>query len=227
MPSTSVYGLPYQALSDPPNGPTLGQNLAQAIESLLQGNLTLGANLTAPGDLSVGGNATITGSLTVASATVGGISTASRPRGVLARGRRTTNTTASTGTETPFLRLDDVPISSGRLIKITAATLMHIVTLDNETSAVILRYTTDGSTPTTASTILTSEQVRQPEADFGLTNMVIGFYAPAGNETLSVLASIKRVSGTSSHSLLGSATQPIDLIIEDVGADPGNTGTSL
>lgn len=30
--STPTYGLPYQTNTDPPNGPTLGQNLAEAVE---------------------------------------------------------------------------------------------------------------------------------------------------------------------------------------------------
>lgn len=33
--STSTYGLPYQTVSDPPNGPLLGQNLAEAVEGVL------------------------------------------------------------------------------------------------------------------------------------------------------------------------------------------------
>lgn len=35
MGATSRYALPYQGLSDAPNGPTLGQNLAQAVETAL------------------------------------------------------------------------------------------------------------------------------------------------------------------------------------------------
>lgn len=36
MPTTPIYGLPYQSLSDPPNGPTLGEDLANAVEAELQ-----------------------------------------------------------------------------------------------------------------------------------------------------------------------------------------------
>lgn len=36
MAQTSIYGLPYQTLTDPPNGPNLGQQLAQAVETQLQ-----------------------------------------------------------------------------------------------------------------------------------------------------------------------------------------------
>lgn len=34
--STPVYGLPYQTLTDPPNGPDLGANLAGAVETQIQ-----------------------------------------------------------------------------------------------------------------------------------------------------------------------------------------------
>lgn len=150
-----------------------------------------------------------------------------RPRGVLARGRRTTGTSASSGTEVPFLRIDDVIVPAGRLIRVHTSSLMHVVSLDVQTFAVIARYTTDGSTPTITSPILSSEQLRMTESDFGETAELSVLYAPAGNETLSVLLSVKRINGTGSGSLQASATQPIDLIIEDVGADPGNIGVSL
>lgn len=35
MPTTPIYGLPYQGLTDPPNGPTLGSALAGAVETQL------------------------------------------------------------------------------------------------------------------------------------------------------------------------------------------------
>lgn len=36
MPGTTpIYGLPYQSLDDPPHGPNLGQNLAEAVETEL------------------------------------------------------------------------------------------------------------------------------------------------------------------------------------------------
>lgn len=34
--ATPVYGLPYQTTADPPNGPVLGQDLAEAVEAELQ-----------------------------------------------------------------------------------------------------------------------------------------------------------------------------------------------
>lgn len=35
MPTTSIYGLPYQGLEDPPHGPDLGRDLAEAVETEL------------------------------------------------------------------------------------------------------------------------------------------------------------------------------------------------
>jgi hypothetical protein len=38
---TPIYGFPYQVLGDGPNGPTLGQDLAEAVEATLQAQLAL------------------------------------------------------------------------------------------------------------------------------------------------------------------------------------------
>jgi hypothetical protein len=65
MGATAVYSLPFQGLTDPPDGPNLGEDLALAIEAVLQGNLALGGNLTVPGNLTVAGNLAVTGNLTV------------------------------------------------------------------------------------------------------------------------------------------------------------------
>lgn len=35
MPTTPIYALPYQSLTDPPDGPSLGQDLAEAVETEL------------------------------------------------------------------------------------------------------------------------------------------------------------------------------------------------
>lgn len=55
MPTTSVYGLPYLEMGDPPDLPQATQDLAEAVEATLQGSLALGGGLTVPGDLTLGG----------------------------------------------------------------------------------------------------------------------------------------------------------------------------
>lgn len=43
MGATDIYALPYQEVGDAPNGPTLGQNLAEAVEAALLGIVPLSA----------------------------------------------------------------------------------------------------------------------------------------------------------------------------------------
>jgi hypothetical protein len=70
MATTAVYLLPYQVLGDAPDGPNLGQNLAERVEAVLQSNLTLGGNLVVPGSATAN-TMVATTSLTVAGVNIG------------------------------------------------------------------------------------------------------------------------------------------------------------
>lgn len=66
MATTPTYSLPYQALEDPPHGPNLGQDLAEAIEAVLSdGTKTLTPSAINPATVTTTGNATVGGNLTV------------------------------------------------------------------------------------------------------------------------------------------------------------------
>lgn len=73
MPNTSVLAIPYQSASDPPDGPVLGQQLAErvdavlsnGVESLTVGGVTTTNNIAIGGDLTVGDDVTVTGDLAV------------------------------------------------------------------------------------------------------------------------------------------------------------------
>lgn len=67
MATTSIYALPYQTLTDPPDGAALGKNLAEKVELTLSDGtkpLTV-ATVTTTGAATVAGAATVTGALTV------------------------------------------------------------------------------------------------------------------------------------------------------------------
>jgi hypothetical protein len=55
MGATPIYGLPYQGINDSPNGPDLGQDLAEAAEALLAGGYatTRDASAQAIADLAI------------------------------------------------------------------------------------------------------------------------------------------------------------------------------
>jgi len=148
------------------------------------------------------------------------------PLGIIARGQRVTNSTGTT-TEVGVLRLDDVPMYAGRTYKIWTSPLWLDTSVANDVAAVNLRHTTDGSTPSTSSTILTAaESVLANIAFPNSVGMSID-YSPATDTLFSVLLTVSRASGTGTILITGSATLPISVVIEDIGLDPTDTGTDI
>jgi hypothetical protein len=148
------------------------------------------------------------------------------PLGIIARGNRTTNSTTTT-TEVGVLRLDDIPMYADRTYKIWTSALTLDTSVAADVAAANLRYTTDGSTPTTSSTILTAAQAPLANATSGNSVTIIIDYSPATDTLFSVLLTVTRVSGTGNISIAGAATAPIDMVIEDIGQDPTDTGVDI
>lgn len=148
----------------------------------------------------------------------------------VARARRTSNSSATTSTTSVgVLRLDDIPIKASVNYRIT-----HKVTGDTTTSTdtlrTLLRYTTDGSTPTTSSTLLvgTGGETSFTSGSSGSTLIVVTDYTPVTDELLSVLLCIQHNLGTSS--MIAQADGGIfltEMYIDNMGDDPGNTGTNV
>lgn len=148
------------------------------------------------------------------------------PLGIVARGNRTTSSTTTT-TEVGVLRLDDVPMYLGRTYKIWTTALLLDTSVAADVASVNLRHTTDGSTPSTSSTILTSAQAPLANATSGNTVNPQIDYTPASDLLFSVLLTVTRVSGTGSVGIVGASTAPINLVIEDCGLDQTDTGTDI
>jgi len=148
------------------------------------------------------------------------------PLGIIARGNRTTSSTTTT-TEVGVERLDDIPVYAGRSYKIWTSPLNLDSSVANDVVLAAVRYTTDGSTPSTSSTVLSAIQERCDDATNGPVLPFCCDYSPAADQLLSVLLSVGRVSGTGSVSIIGSATRPINLNVEDMGPDPGDTGVDI
>jgi chitobiase/beta-hexosaminidase-like protein len=148
---------------------------------------------------------------------------------IIARGRRTSNSTAS-ASEQGVLRLDDIPITNGRLYQIYTSGLMLDSTVANDESRARIRYTTDGSTPTTSSTILPGSQADYRQADAGIPEHVHirTTYAPSSDQTLSLLLTTSRIAGTGNISIGADGTSNVcDLYVMDCGEDPGDTGVDI
>lgn len=146
--------------------------------------------------------------------------------GIVARGRRTT-TSSSTTTEVAVLRIDDIPVLAGRTYKISTSCMSIGSTVNGDIALANIRYTTDGSTPTTSSTALGGLGVQVPSAAIGMAHPFIGYFFPSSDQIFSVLLSVARASGTGSVSIGAVATQVIDLIVEDMGFDTGDVGVDL
>lgn len=148
------------------------------------------------------------------------------PGTVIARGRRVTSSTAAAA-EQSVLRVDAIPVKSGRLYWIATGSLALDTTVSADSGRCLLRYDNTGASATTASTVLTvsptycGNNAQQDAVQIGV------FYAPASDETLSILLTTARLAGTGNISLLAAATSPIDLYVMDCSVDPGDSGVDL
>lgn len=153
-----------------------------------------------------------------------------KTRKCIARGRRVTNSSSSTSTTSVgVLRLDDKPVQAGKTIRITWKMTFDCAT-STDTVRGHIRYTTDGSTPTTASPLLPGSSggahfISTSDVE---TRNVSTDYTPAGDETLSLLLCIAHMAGTGAMiAQADGTTYTTDMYIDDMGDDPGNSGTSV
>lgn len=149
------------------------------------------------------------------------------PQGVIARGNRTSNSTATSGTtEQGVLRVDSIPVYAGRLYRIWTGPIIIDGSVANDAVRMVLRGDTTGSA-TTSSTQLAIAQGVVSNIALPETFEIDIPYVPVSDGTLSVLLSIVRQSGTGVFQALGSSTIPINLVVSDQGLDPGDTGTDI
>jgi hypothetical protein len=206
--TTPTYGLPFPELTDAPNGAAQIEALATGVETEL---VRIDADVaTAEADIT-----TLEGQIDAGK--------------VLAWGRRITDSTASVGAVVGVLRLDDVPVSSGRAYRIVATGVHLDSNVTNDALAVQIRFTTDGTVPTIASTILPGSTVygRLITLNSAETKVSEAHYEPATNQTLSVLLCVQRLAGTGNALLHASANDALDLKIIDVGGAVTDTGVDV
>jgi hypothetical protein len=143
----------------------------------------------------------------------------------IARGDRQSNSTAASA-ETSVLRLDNVPMVSGRIYEIRTNPLTADCTVNGDTCRLLIRINTSG-TATTASTNLAIAQVRLADNAVGEVVLVGLLYNPGANVTASILLSHSRAAGTGNVNVNGSAVLPIQLMVIDHGPDPTDSGVDL
>lgn len=148
------------------------------------------------------------------------------PLGILARGNRNTSSTTTT-TEQGVLRLDDIPVYAGRTYRVWTSPLFLDTSVANDVIRALVRYTTDGSTPTTSSSVLSFVQARAEDVTDQYAIPFTCDYSPSADQLLSVLLTVARRSGTGNVSIIGATSGPINLVVEDIGMDPGDTGVDI
>lgn len=147
------------------------------------------------------------------------------------RARRITNSNATSGTTfQTVLRLDDIPVFSGRQYGLLTTNFFLDGSVANDVAQAFVLYTTDGSTPTIASAQFPGAytQTVVPNISFGEARPIITSYIPAADETLSLLLCIARGSGTGVITLQANGSGTIcEMRLMDCGEDPGDTGVDV
>lgn len=146
------------------------------------------------------------------------------------RARRSTNSGTFTTTETPTLRLDNIPVIGGAAYRIMTSQL-SVGSTDATSSVLIrLRYVfalTTGTVATISSTQLAAVRIFQDSASAVNTISLSGFYFPASSGYISLLISAIRVTGGGTLTFFGTGGDAYDLTVEFAGDDPGDTGVVL
>lgn len=146
--------------------------------------------------------------------------------GVIARGRRESNSTATT-TSQGVLRIDNIPFITGLAYRITAFSLVFHSSVANDVIRASIFGDFTGAAATTGSTLMGIAQERIDATANPPAQPLITDYYPSANVTGSLLLAVSRQTGTGNGDLLGSSTFPIAMLVELMGPDPGDTGTDI
>lgn len=145
------------------------------------------------------------------------------PGTAIARGNRVSSSTTTT-TEVGVLRLPVGTLAAGVTYLIRTSSMLMACTA-SATLGGYLRYTTDGSNPTTASTAMIQAQV---DVVVSYQSLVLSaLYTPATAVNLTLLLTCARAAGSGNASIAGGAATPIDLWVTVAQKDPGDTGVDI
>lgn len=157
------------------------------------------------------------------------------PQGIIARGVRTTNgtgtTTGSSSTAQGIMILS-AALTAGRLYAIYTQPFNLFTATAPATQVsmqVEIHFTIDGTTPTGANTVLNAVNSGTMEGNGNFDQVSVGgFYVPSTALTFKAFLGYWRTVGAGATvQSAASATQPVTMLIEDLGVDPGNTATIL
>lgn len=153
------------------------------------------------------------------------------PNGILAWGQRTTSSSTTT-TTVGVLRLDDIPMTGGRsYLVLTTPLNIDSTGGPSDDVRVFIKYTADGSTPTTASATLPGSVAGGDLGGGGTgapTPTISTVLTPTGGDQLSsFLLCVQRVAGAGNSYIFGDATQTIEMYVIDIGKSVVDSGTDI
>lgn len=151
---------------------------------------------------------------------------------VLKRARRTTPySTAITSTETGIMRLDNIPFRAGRIIQLTTSPIPITSSVAADIASVRLRILTSATSGVFVTTATGGILARVRPTISNITTyplvVINAFYYAVSDGYMSAMISAQREAGTGNITLPISTSDNCDLVAQDAGADPGNTGVSL
>jgi hypothetical protein len=149
---------------------------------------------------------------------------------IIARGRRVTAKTGITTTETPVLRLDNIPVKAGRIYQINTSGVNIDGSVANDIGSLIMRIAYSATVGTLA-TIASAQvgQVRSVADDPTNSNLVPlnAFYIATADGYISILLSAIRVAGSGTIQIYAAGNEILDFVVQFGGTDPGDTGVVL
>jgi hypothetical protein len=150
------------------------------------------------------------------------------PGQVLARGNRATTSTLTTS-EVGVLRLPVGSLVAGQTVSVKASPLFLYSSVAGDFVFAQIRYTTDGTTPSTASPILPGAQahVRIDVAGVDVSTHIVTTYTPATAVNLTLLLTVSRSAGTGSVAITGGTVHPYEVVVTAMGTDPTDTGVDI
>jgi hypothetical protein len=149
---------------------------------------------------------------------------------VIARARRITATGNITTTETPVLRLDNIPVRAGKIYQINTSGINIDTDTANAIGTMKMRIAYAVGTGTLA-TISSPQfgQMRNTVDDIVSSNIIplSGFYIASADGYISILLACQRVGGSGNLVVFCASNEILDLVVQFGGADPGDTGVVL
>lgn len=143
---------------------------------------------------------------------------------VVGRNRRTTNLPTAAGGAIIRVLSTIAVVEAGRMYRVWVQG-EHDCGIAPATSQPELRYTTNNTEPTTASTVLTRTLIDHRVATVPDLMHLDALYIPAATGTFRVALCTQRVVGAGAVAVIASATSPCELVVEDVGPTVAVSGT--